>query len=619
MGLSEKYRYFTEIEERFDVNSLVYKGFRVWPLIRIGLISQFQANYLDDMRGKQILPESLPLINPNQLKELGKYGPVDALFLSRWNEHLAIGSTFYNYLLDPVIEAFRDSYSFLKIEEPAFETHTTYPRAVETVILQKNTTQLMHEHRSSSIENFNGFHALVHRMTGCDLDEQFFIDQAEMLLRCEIYFTQLLKHIKPRSVFLVCYYYLSAMGLIKACRKLGIPTVEIQHGGQLEHGAYAKWTRIPENGYEALPDLFWVWSRKFEQNITDLQPEYCVHHQPVLGGNLWIGKWKSGTFFRLNDEEEEFVSLLKTKNRVVLVTLGVFHMHSKILTEELLSAMRRSSEDWIWLLRMHPDSKDDSHLKEYLIDSLAECGIRNYELELTTRLPLLYVLKHAHCLLSEASSTSLEALCFNVPAAFIHEDGLLCFGDFVRDGVFSYTPDRDSMLDFIRACESPDRINPDYYIETDKETARSAMEMIHGLWGTGKYKKMSDHVLTAIDSINLEAQLNVEGGDLQRAISCYQKVLELDPANSITYNNIGVVAARQGDLQRAFEFLRIALVLDAEDRRIVANYGELMCLIGFHEEAARAYEHYLQHNPLDADIARALVQVRTAGEATDRG
>ena len=88
------------------------------------------------------------------------------------------------------------------------------------------------------------------------------------------------------------------MGIIASAKKLGIETVEVQHGKQGEfQAAYSGWSFFPNNGFLNMPDKFWCWGNKSVKNILNSSPNRQFH-KPFLGGYSWPIWYK--TFFANN-------------------------------------------------------------------------------------------------------------------------------------------------------------------------------------------------------------------------------------------------------------------------------------------------------------------------------
>ena len=95
------------------------------------------------------------------------------------------------------------------------------------------------------------------------------------------YFKRVLARVRPKLVFVTCWYATESMACILACNELGIPSIDIQHGIQEFHVAYARWNRVPNGGYELLPTYFWCWSEAEASVIRGWAGDLSAH-QPIV-------------------------------------------------------------------------------------------------------------------------------------------------------------------------------------------------------------------------------------------------------------------------------------------------------------------------------------------------
>ena len=90
-------------------------------------------------------------------------------------------------------------------------------------------------------------------------------------------------------------------GFNYAANNLGIRSYDVQHGLQgYLHPAYF-FKNVPDEGYNILPSIFWVWDNSSYKNIESWSGN--SHHETLLGGNPWITylSAKSISEFHLND------------------------------------------------------------------------------------------------------------------------------------------------------------------------------------------------------------------------------------------------------------------------------------------------------------------------------
>ena len=214
---------------------------------------------------------------------------------------------------------------------------------------------------------------------------------------------------KTKIVLLVCFYSERGMALIKACKDLGIKTADIQHGVQGElHAAYGNWLNSPINGYNTMPDTFLVWSEN----------EAKLNKNSVIIGNVFESKWfKSNDLTNSYDEIVKSISkkLKAKKNILFTVQYGIDYNYKQI---ELIKA---TQYEFNWLIRLHPVMSIDE--KNTFIQLLIHNGIVNYEIDLSTSLPLYAILRNTSLHVTHSSSTLIEALNFNVPTLLIDKLG----------------------------------------------------------------------------------------------------------------------------------------------------------------------------------------------------
>lgn len=497
-----------EIENRYDVNSVIYKDIRIWPVIRhvifyLLLNPKRWPDYgVDRAKAAPANPRSVAKLksyfktrketadakreNERELDRLGAFGQRDMVFFSSQTEHVnLLEGKYYNHILDPMVELVKDKYSFFKFERYTREGEKKVPRFVETELVKpgyyfKKRAQgdgLPASSAQSEITGFAALKELVQEVTGTViLDVEFLKRRCNDIFSYREFFTDILKKLRPKAVFLVCYYYPVALGLISACRRIGIPTVEVQHGKQGRyHGFYTRWTKVPEEGYEFLPDYFWVWGEECALNINRWLPEGCHHHRAIIGGNRWLAKWVDAGEIPLADEAKVFFRSLDEMEKVILFSMQPI---KEFMPEHVLKAMKSSPKSWKWLLRLHPTQVRKGEIEE--IRSVVEAqGIDNYEIDITTKCQLFALLQHVDHHLTAWSTVCYEALAFGVPTTIIHPNGLDIYRDYIEKNIFHYSESSESLIDAIDKEYSLDDLKESTrYVETDIAKGREAIGII---------------------------------------------------------------------------------------------------------------------------------------------
>jgi hypothetical protein len=215
-----------------------------------------------------------------------------------------------------------------------------------------------------------------------------------------------------RLGFVVSYYNIEGMAFVLACRRLGIPVFDLQHGVQgALHPAYAA---LPTPAVGALhtlvPDGFWVWSN-WERDVIEAWSRGSGH-RAVVGGNPWLQVWA--------DSAERWPGVTEARARasalrgfagdapVVLVTLQ-YGLDAGQQLEPLMQLLRLAGERLMFWVRLHPmmlQRRDEVRAR------LAGTG--RFELDEPTDLPLYALLPQAAVHLTHSSSTVIEAAQFGL-------------------------------------------------------------------------------------------------------------------------------------------------------------------------------------------------------------
>src|SRR5262249_31727054 len=165
-----------------------------------------------------------------------------------------------------------------------------------------------------------------------------------------------LERIRPHLVAVNCYYSLQNMALVAACRRLGIPSVDLQHGVQgAFHIAYGPWMQVPSQGWDLLPDRFWCWSEPEVNSIRSWAARAGGHHVPLVGGNPWLDSWRAGDSPLVREMDSRVARLCAQRpgRKRVLVTLQ-WGMNDQAYLLPLREAIRYGDPDLDWWIRLHP-------------------------------------------------------------------------------------------------------------------------------------------------------------------------------------------------------------------------------------------------------------------------
>lgn len=205
-------------------------------------------------------------------------------------------------------------------------------------------------------------------------------------------YKSILNVLSPKFASVVCYY--NKFAFVAACKACRIPIFDIQHGMQEElHIAYGWWSAPNSN---TLPTLFWNWTEEHKKLIES------------WGGCSFVG---GVPIFRFLDQEQlqdkqirNQLSHLQSQKKRILISLqwgGYFPLNviNKII----------SSKRYKYLVRIHPcmSTQEKKDVQKIVSDLFAK-GF-DVELDSTSKLPLLLVLKNIDLHVTATSSVILEA------------------------------------------------------------------------------------------------------------------------------------------------------------------------------------------------------------------
>jgi len=242
-----------------------------------------------------------------------------------------------------------------------------------------------------------------------------------------------------KALCLDSFYSTDAMGVTLAAKSIGLKTMDIQHGIQGPwHAGYAKWTNIPENGMQLMPDYFWNYTEKDVQNIESSLGNFGI--KSILGGNSWLEKYKAGEVPVAEEFESDLKDISESDEKYMLITL---QNHVPVLPDYFIDALSQWKEPVKLLIRFHPNFKGE---KENLIQRLKEINFDNYEMEKTGQLPLYDLLKIVNVHVTGSSTVAIEAGLFGIPNIIIHENGKNYFEDMIKAGKYHYADTEEDLL-----------------------------------------------------------------------------------------------------------------------------------------------------------------------------
>ncbi len=540
-NIQRNFKLYTEflarIEKECDTSALTYKKLKIWPFIRLKLWAQLshpESHFIHKIKlplldYKYELPESDAAL----LTRLNK--PDITFFSTPAVNFEQMNGKYYNPFVDPIIELFYPSCNFLKLEMYSTQPQEKMIRFFPSTIIKCFPTNQLEI--NEDIPNFKNFSETVFKITKIEVEKSFCQHFGHKIDLLHEYFINVLSLINPKAVLLVCYYDLTSMSMIHACKALSIPTADIQHGiCGINHGMYTHWTRIPENGYDLLPDYFWCWGKIFQSSIEKWQPEGCKHHRPIVGGNLRFHKWFNKSDPITDEHIENFYKRLLQKKKVILVSLQDVMTLPDFLMQ---TAAKTAPYDWFWLFRMHPVYKNEQTTNQ-LRDIFQEYKLSNCEFYFATQCPLYGLLKRIHHHITSYSAVFYEALVFNIPTTIIDNVGRELFQNELKNGSLYYADTIDTLLTSIEQGSTLfEKVDPSDYIETCVLTTEKALENITNL----KFRKFGERKNSSPQFSDLKSALDQAitlffAKKYDEAFDIYEKLIVDFPKNALNILNV---------------------------------------------------------------------------------
>jgi hypothetical protein len=207
-------------------------------------------------------------------------------------------------------------------------------------------------------------------------------------------------------VFIVSYYSIEGFALVLACKRLGITSVDLQHGVQGPlHPAYSGLPR-GSGPFQLLPDWFWVWSEE-EAEAIDSWSEVSGQHRALVGGNPWLDLWleDADVYVRTVNARVEAMRAEYMHKKIVLVTLqpGISNPQQLGLLRELIEL---AGDGWAWWIRLHPVMMGQ---RDQIQSALKSLRTKSVDLDRASHFPLYGLLRQVDVHLTHSSSTVIEA------------------------------------------------------------------------------------------------------------------------------------------------------------------------------------------------------------------
>jgi len=253
------------------------------------------------------------------------------------------------------------------------------------------------------------------------------------------YLDIIFKH-KMKLCFKVCWYDVGGMALSWAAKEASIPCYDLQHGvaGAVYCSAYCAWSRMPEKGYEIIPDGFWCWTDEDAEAIKEWGDNQSPPIKTHVGGNIWQRLWMENKYPKnifLNSRSTD--NFLNVKGVKVLYTL-----QSGELPSLLLEMIKNSPSTWNWWIRCHPMELEHIASIKYKLNQFG----KKVDVENATHILLPLLLKNTDVHITGWSAVVFDAQEFGLKSIVCHPSAIEFFSKMIGSKDVFYMDNADDII-----------------------------------------------------------------------------------------------------------------------------------------------------------------------------
>lgn len=458
MKIEQVYEEIKRLDNYEFIESLNYQGINLWPLLRYHLLLKFkdEENYLKikmtEINQNKNWFQRLKLLRLS-FKEKNKCKKFNSeiVFLDEYLYNTdKIDGEIYNRHMQPYYELtneFSNSNIFTFQDELKNKKGIYYFNPWFFML----STKAIPDFDSNVFDKYN-----------VNLNKQCFIHHAKMIIYWQKYFVHFFYNSSTKIVLFPNFYDIVNFGLIAACKKLNIKTVDLQHGKQGKfHPIYYGWNYFPTNGYSLLPDYLWVWGNYFKSTIEEAALNQNFP-KIVAGGNAWLMREKETKFDKTIIPEK----YLKENSKNILIGLQPIETEYTI---DYLKKLAIVAPEINLILRFHPVMQKD---REIYANALTEFS--NIDFEIGNKLKLVELFKICQAVATPWSTVALEGIEFGLNPYIIHPNGYSIFKDDIDSGMLFYF---DNAVELAKHFKSNSVIHIGV-INTDREKIISALKTV---------------------------------------------------------------------------------------------------------------------------------------------
>jgi hypothetical protein len=416
------------IEQQLDLKRFQYKGENVWPVIRMAIYlssTKSTSSGVSPLRSIMFLLSSAFYFFARLILDLSSRH-YDAVLVTTSHYKVKELGKVYDKIIDPVIQYLKKKgRKFVVLEFTGkfkYDENITYSNSL--IKIQKEIYFLSFLRRLA--KPFRGKHKLTGDVEKLNsLLEQYeisfqvnnaFVNKLELIFFQAGIFKRFLKKHSVKRVFVVCYYDVKCFSVVLAANRLGLRSIDLQHGVQGQnHLAYANWPTEISANTNFLPSHFYVWDASAFKTIEQWKTDSS---QILVGCNKWI-----------------LDRAKKVANDIILVTLQPIEDY---FPDYLLDMIKTFRGDKKWFIRLHPRQHDQIGQIEKLLE---QAGLNDLtDVRNASELPLTELLERTVLHVTFYSSVVIEASYYNIPTYFLKASGMSYYSGTIDNSMMYHYP-----------------------------------------------------------------------------------------------------------------------------------------------------------------------------------
>jgi len=429
---------FSLWEKQLPVENWEVAGIFLWPIIKKNIYFSLYVDNSEKKEKKQnpsVLKRTTKKIQQHIKARLYlnslKLEKATFLFCSSYEQRILFQEKEFNRFLEPIMDYLEDKEFNSYFFEYPFSNKSKANRPDRIIDIRKLlvlfSTSKYKKSYSEKLGRLDGFISFIEGVyieTGIDPSfiKKRILKNILAIKSWEGVFTKVIKLTQPKFILGLVYYSNPIYGLNLAANKLGVHSIDLQHGGLgPAHPAYY-FSKVPKGGYNILPKTFWAWNSSSYQDIYKWSKG--TSHQVINGGNPWIGYLsKSVKRHSPKATSEKF-------KPVILFTLQPI---GDIISPYFIEVILKTKHKFDWWLRFHPRMTEVE--KNAVLDEFDRKGsLEDIEYIFSTSSPLPVVINQCDLHISLSSGSIIEAAMMNKYSLIISETGVNYYSKIISDG-----------------------------------------------------------------------------------------------------------------------------------------------------------------------------------------